>query len=423
MLDLHLLRHEPEHIIAGLKKRGVAYDHAQFEQLEEQRKTLQIKTEQLQNERNVLSKSIGHKKSKQEDVADLLKQVESVGRDLEQQQQTLKDVQDKIHNIVLTLPNVPHESVPVGDDENNNEELKVWGKPTVFDFDERDHVDLGEGLNAIDFKTASLISSSRFVILKGMMAKLSRALVQFMLDVHINEHGYTEVNVPYLVNEKSMLGTGQLPKFSEDLFHIEKYGFYLIPTAEVSVTNLVRDQIVPKLPLKYVCYSSCFRSEAGAYGKDTRGMLRQHQFEKVEMVQMVHADQSYQVLEELTHHAEVILQRLELPYRIVTLCTGDLGFSAAKTYDLEVWLPSQKKYFEISSCSNFEDFQARRLQARCRDPKHKKPQFLHTLNGSGLAVGRALVAIIENYQTKEGEVMIPTALQSYMGVDKIKLEE
>jgi len=417
MLDPHLLRSNLESVINGLSKRGYKLDTEVITELEAKRKQVQIKTQELQEERNVRSKEIGKVKSQGGDTETLLKQVGDLGDRLKDSEAELEQIQEELNFILMSTPNIPHASVPEGAAEADNKETRKWGRLPEFDFDPKDHVDLGEALGLIDFESATRITASRFVVMSGAIARLHRALIQFMLDIHTQEHGYTEVNVPYMVNAESMRGTGQLPKFEEDLFSIPQQGYYLIPTAEVPVTNLVRDQIIPseKMPLKYVCHTPCFRSEAGSYGKDTRGMIRQHQFEKVELVQLVKPQDSYQALEELTNHAEVILQRLELPYRVVELCSGDLGFSSAKTYDLEVWLPGQQKYREISSCSNFEDFQARRMKARWRNPETGKPELMHTLNGSGLAVGRTLVAVIENNQNRDGSVNVPEILHGYMG--------
>jgi seryl-tRNA synthetase len=377
----------------------------------------------LQAKRNATSKQIGQAKAKGEDVSAIMAEVASLGDELKAAESALEDIQARMNEILLTIPNLPHDSVPVGKSETDNVEVRRVGTPRNFDFPVRDHVDVGEGLNQLDFGAAAKISGARFSLMKGQLARLHRALAQFMLDQHTLQHGYTEVYVPYLVNPDSMRGTGQLPKFEADLFAVQKSEtekLYLIPTAEVPVTNMVRDEIVPleSLPLKFVAHTPCFRSEAGSYGRDTRGMIRQHQFDKVELVQIVHPEQSYAALEALTGHAEAILQKLELPYRVMALCSGDMGFSAAKTYDLEVWLPAQNAYREISSCSNFEAFQARRMQARFRNDKNK-PELAHTLNGSGLAVGRTLVAILENYQRADGGVDIPAALQPYMGGQKV----
>jgi len=416
MLDPHLLRNELKNILNALKKRGFSLDASSIEQLEKERKGLQVKTQELQQERNERSKAIGAAKAQSEDVQPLLDEVASLGDRLKASEDELGNVQNELNTILLGIPNIPHESVPAGNTEEDNKEIRRWGEPMNFAFEPKDHVELGERLGLLDFEAATRIASSRFVVMSGAIAKLHRALIQFMLDTHINEHGYIEVNVPYLVNSQSLVGTGQLPKFGDDLFHITEHGLYLIPTAEVPVTNLAQDQIFAdeELPKKYVCHTPCFRSEAGSYGKDTRGMIRHHQFEKVELVQLVRPAESYDVLEQLTKHAEVILQKLDLPYRVVSLCGGDLGFSAAKTYDLEVWLPAQQKYREISSCSNFEAFQARRMKARWRNPETGKPELLHTLNGSGLAIGRTLIAIMENFQNEDGTITIPAVLKEYM---------
>ncbi len=416
MLDPQLLRNNLDEVASALKKRNMELDITSIEELEEKRKAIQVKTEELQAQRNAKSKEIGQLKSKGKDAQSTMDEVAKIKQQLDESATELDDVQAKLNEIVSGIPNIPHTSVPEGNTEDDNEVVRKWSEPEAFDFEPKDHVDLGETLGLIDFETAAKITSSRFVVMKGEIARLHRALIQFMLDIHIKEHGYQEVNVPYLVNADSCRGTGQLPKFEEDLFHIREHGFYLVPTAEVPVTNIVRDEILnaDDLPMKFVCHTPCFRSEAGSYGQDTRGMIRQHQFEKVELVQLVRPDTSYDILEELTGHAEVILQKLELPYRVVTLCGGDIGFSSAKTYDIEVWLPGQNKYREISSCSNFEAFQARRMKARWRNPETDKPELLHTLNGSGLAVGRTLIAVMENYQDKDGSIAIPGVLQPYM---------
>ena len=418
MLDPKLLRTELADIATKLEIKGFALDQAQFAALESERKKGQVEAEKLQNERNVRSKAIGQAKSKGEDVEALLQEVAELGDKKTAADAKLSEIQIALSALSNGIPNVPHVSVPSGKDEDDNIEVLKWGEPKQFDFDVKDHVDLGEQRSQLDFEAGIKISGSRFTVMRGAVAKLHRALIQFMLDVHSNEHGYEEVYVPFLVSAESLHGTGQLPKFEEDLFKIQgEKELYLIPTAEVPVTNLVRDEILAAetMPLKMVCHTPCFRSEAGSYGRDTRGLIRQHQFEKVELVQIVKAEDSYQALEDLTGHAETVLQKLDLPYRKVILCGGDLGFSAAKTYDLEVWLPGQQKYREISSCSNFEDFQARRIQARWRRPDQKKPELVHTVNGSGLAVGRTLVAILENYQQADGRVHIPEALKPYMG--------
>ena len=416
MLDPQWIRNDLDQIAAALKKRNMNLDVAAIKALEEKRKALQVKTEQLRAERNAKSKEIGRLKVRGEAAQAVTDAVVEIKKRLEQGAAELDKVQAELDDILSGIPNIPHDSVPAGESEADNEETRRWGEPRRFDFRPRDHVELGENLALIDFETAARIASSRFVIMHGAIAGLHRALIQFMLDTHTREHGYREVNVPYLVNTESCRGTGQLPKFEQDLFHVKEHGFYLIPTAEVPVTNIARDQIISadELPRKYVCHSPCFRSEAGSYGQDTRGMIRHHQFEKVELVQLVKPQDSYRALEELTGQAEVILQKLALPYRVVTLCGADIGFAAAKTYDLEVWLPGQNKYREISSCSNFEAFQARRMKARWRNPETNRPELLHTLNGSGLAVGRALIAVMENYQDRDGNITIPAVLRPYM---------
>lgn len=416
MIDPRRLRQDIETIAAELKKRGYSLNTARFNELEEQRKALQIEVQELQSERNNTSKKIGQAKAKGEDTSAIMASVADLGKRLGEAEGKLNTISEALEEILLDMPNVPHSSVPVGKDENENVELKKWGEPTQFEFEPKDHVDLGDPLG-MDFEAAAKISGARFVVLKSNMARLHRALAQFMLDTHTAEHGYTEVNVPVVVNSRSLYGTAQLPKFSEDLFKLDdERDFYLIPTAEVPVTNLAQDAIFDEaeLPAQFVAHSNCFRSEAGSYGRDTRGMIRQHQFEKVELVHFVKPEDSYDALERLTRHAEIILEKLELPYRRVTLCTGDMGFAAAKTYDLEVWLPGQQKYREISSCSNCEDFQARRLKARFRNSETGKPELMHTLNGSGLAVGRTLVAVLENYQEADGRIRIPEVLKPYM---------
>jgi len=424
MLDPKFLRNEMQTVVAGLKRRGFEFDVANWETLEAERKKIQTQTQDLQAKRNAASKEIGKAKSKGEDVSGIMAQVASLGDELKQAESELDRLQQELTDIALGLPNIPHASVPDGINEEANVEVRRWGEPKTFNFEVKDHVDLGEGIGGLDFETAAKITGSRFAVINGPLARMHRALIQFMLDLHTSEHGYTETYVPYMVNRDSLRGTGQLPKFAEDLFAMEgEQGYFLIPTAEVPVTNIVRDTITDaaNMPRKFVAHTPCFRSEAGSYGKDTRGMIRQHQFEKVELVQIVHPEESYEALEQLTAHAETVLQRLELPYRVMALCAGDMGFSAAKTYDLEVWLPGQQAYREISSCSNFEDFQARRMQARWRNPDTGKPELVHTLNGSGLAVGRTLVAVMENYQNPDGSIDVPTALQSYMGgLERIK---
>jgi seryl-tRNA synthetase len=419
MLDPKLLRNELDDVAAALSRRKFELDKGAFEALEARRKDLQVRTQELQAERNARSKAIGQAKAKGEDIEPLKAAVADIGNQLAEVSAGLEAIQAELDEIIMGIPNLPDESVPAGDSEDDNVEIRRWGEPARFDFEPKDHVDLGAPNDWMDFEAAAKLTGSRFVVMRGAMARLHRALIQFMLDTHTQEHGYQEVYVPYLVNADSLRGTGQLPKFEADLFKVgsEEHPFYLIPTAEVPVTNLARDEILEDatLPLKMVAHTPCFRSEAGSYGKDTRGLIRQHQFEKVELVQMVRPQESWDALEALTGHAEAILQKLELPYRVVTLCTGDLGFSSAKTYDLEVWLPGQGKYREISSCSNFLDFQARRMKARWRNPETGKPELLHTLNGSGLAVGRTLVAILENYQEADGGIRIPEALKRYLG--------
>ena len=428
MLDPKLIRADLHAVAEQLKKRNFELDVGALESLEQKRKACQVDTENLQQERNTRSKSIGKAKAAGEDIQPLLDEVAGLGEKLDAAKQELGEIQQQIEGIIMGIPNLLHESVPVGKDEEDNVEIRRWGEPKTYGFEVKDHVDLGATRDAsgswLDFETASKLTGSRYVVMRGEMAKLHRALIQFMLDVHTNEHGYTEVYVPYIVNSDSLRGTGQLPKFEEDLFCVDKEaGHYLIPTAEVPVTNIARDEILEasQLPMKLTSHTPCFRSEAGSYGKDTRGMIRQHQFDKVEMVQMVTEEQAWDALEELTGHAETILQKLELPYRTVVLCSGDVGFSATKTYDLEVWLPGQQAYREISSCSCFGDFQARRMQARWRNPETGKPELLHTINGSGLAIGRTLVAVLENYQQEDGSIVIPEVLRPYMGgIDVLK---
>ena len=418
MLDPKIIRSDAQTIAEALKKKKFELDVDRLAELDSQRKILQTATEGLQNERNLRSKSIGKAKAAGEDVSEILSSMDSIKTDLEEKKEQLNLLQKELNDYLLTVPNVPSDSVPVGVDESDNQEISMWGTPKSFDFEVKDHTELGEALEqGLDFESATKITGSRFVVMTGRTAQLHRALIQFMLDTHTREHGYTEVNVPYLVNADSLLGTGQLPKFEEDLFKLRgDQEYYLIPTAEVPVTNLIRDKIVnaDSLPLKFTCHTPCFRSEAGSYGKDTRGMIRQHQFEKVELVQAIRPQDSEAALEELTGNAETILRLLELPYRKVVLCGGDTSFASAKTYDLEVWLPSQNCYREISSCSSFTDFQARRMQARWRNPETGKPELLHTVNGSGLAVGRTLVALLENGQQADGSVQIPKALHTYM---------
>ena len=449
MLDLQALRNDLDAVAARLATRGYSLDTTRFGQLESARKTIQTRTQELQAKRNATSKQIGMGKAKGEDVSAIMAEVVGLGDELKELETQLEHVKQNLQDFLSVIPNTPHVSVPVGKSEADNVEVRHIGSPLKFDFEVKDHVSVGQDVGGLDFETATKISGARFSLLKGPLARLHRALGQFMLDIHTDQHGYTEVYVPYLVNADSMRGTGQLPKFKEDLFRIahpfeeriaerflsdekvtaadmasgglnpsnyQNYSYYLIPTAEVPVTNMVRDSIVPleDLPLKFVAHTPCFRSEAGSYGRDTRGMIRQHQFDKVELVQIVHPEQSYDALEQLLAHAETILQKLVLPYRVMKLCTGDMGFSAAMTYDIEVWLPAQNAYREISSCSNFEAFQARRMQARFRN-EQGKPELLHTVNGSGLAVGRTLVAILENYQQADGSVAVPEVLRPYMG--------
>jgi seryl-tRNA synthetase len=429
MLENKLLRGNIDFVVEQLKRRNFTFDVDKFNKLEDQRKVIQVQTQELQNLRNTKSKAIGQAKASGETIEPLLEEVSNLGKKLDDAKTSLNNLQLKIDEIVMAIPNLPHSSVPKGTSESDNLELLKWGEPKKFEFEPKDHVDLGE-MHGVDFAAAAKISGARFVVMTGKIAKLQRALTHFMLDHHTEVNGYTETYVPYLVNADALTGTGQLPKFEADLFKTHLHGeegeakaLYLIPTAEVPVTNLVRDSIIKEsdLPLKFVAHTPCFRSEAGSYGRDTRGLIRQHQFEKVELVQISKPSDSYDVLEELTAHAEGILKLLELPYRKVTLCTGDLGFSSAKTYDLEVWLPGQSAYREISSCSCFEGFQARRMQLRWKNSDTKESEFLHTLNGSGLAVGRTLVAVIENYQNADGSITVPKVLQGYMsGLTKIK---
>ncbi|GAA6173390.1 serine--tRNA ligase [Colwellia sp. KU-HH00111] len=419
MLDAKELRTNLDHIATQLAKRGFTLDTQTLTALEEQRKAIQVKTQDLQNERNTRSKSIGQAKARGEDIAPLLASVSQLGAELDAAKEEQDQVLEKIETIASAIPNILHESVPEGADEDDNVEVKRWGTPRQFDFEIKDHVDLGFGVNkGLDFESGAKLAGTRFAVMRGHIAKLHRALAQFMLDMHTQEHGYQEMYVPYLVNAASLYGTGQLPKFGEDLFHTDLSGknFSLIPTSEVPLTNMYRDEIVDEadLPIKMTAHTPCFRSEAGSGGRDIRGLIRQHQFDKVEMVQLVKPENSFDALDELTRHAEAILEKLGLPYRTMALCSGDVGFSATKTFDLEVWLPAQNTYREISSCSNMGAFQARRMQARFRNSETNKPELLHTLNGSGLAVGRTLVAILENYQQADGSIDIPTALQPYM---------
>ncbi|WP_293007421.1 serine--tRNA ligase [Nitrosomonas sp.] len=432
MLEIQQLRTDLNNITQQLAKRGYTFPAEAFNALEAERKIIQTQTQELQAQRNIASKKIGQAKSKGEDTSAIMTEVAHLGDALKQAENQLEHIQHHLQKILLEVPNLPHISVPEGKDEAGNVRIRQWGEPRQFDFDIKDHVSIGEGLGLLDFETAAKLSGARFSLMKGGLARLHRALAQFMLDIHTLEHGYIETYVPYLVSRDSLRGTGQLPKFEQDLFAVTAGGeesssakntpeYHLIPTAEVPITNMVRDEIVPlqSLPLKYVSHTPCFRSEAGSYGRDTRGLIRQHQFDKVELVHIVHPDQSYEALEQLVGHAEKILQKLALPYRVMALCTGDMGFAAAKTYDIEVWLPAQNTYREISSCSNCEAFQSRRMQARFRN-ENGKPALLHTLNGSGLAVGRTLVAVLENYQNADGSITIPEVLRPYMnGLDQL----
>lgn len=424
MLAPKLLRNNLDSVAAGLKRRNFNLDTAAISVLEEKRKSLQIETQELQNARNIRSKSIGQAKAKGEDIQPLLAEVGQMGDQLKAHETALSELQDELETIIMGIPNLLDDSVPDGKDEEDNVELRKVGEPGHFDFKVKDHIDLGEPNGWLDFEAAAKLTGSRFTVMRGDMARMHRALIQFMLEVHTGEHGYQEVYLPYIVNADSLHGTGQLPKFEEDLFSVSgEHPYYLIPTAEVPLTNLARDEIfqADQLPLKMVAHTPCFRSEAGSYGKDVRGLIRQHQFEKVELVQLVRPEDSEAAHEALTAHAETILQKLQLPYRAITLCAGDTGFSATKTFDLEVWLPGQQQYREISSCSNFGDFQARRMKARWRNPETGKPELLHTVNGSGLAVGRTLVAVLENYQQADGSIVVPEVLRPFMGgIEKLE---
>ena len=420
MIDPKLLRTELDTVAEKLAKRGYELDKAFWQQVEEQRKSIQVKTEELQAKKNAGAKQIGLMKRNGENTDALMAEMATISSEMKQAEDALKALQEKIQAAALTIPNLPDDSVPAGKDENDNVEMRRWGEPRQFDFEVKDHSDLGEDLGLLDFEMAAKLTGSRFSVLKGQLAKLNRALIAFMLTTHTDKYGYTEMYVPYMVNADSLLGTGQLPKFEEDLFKLRgEKEYYLIPTSEVPLTNSVRDKILDPeaLPIKMTAHTPCFRSEAGSAGRDTRGLIRQHQFEKVEMVQIVHPETSMQALEDMTGQAEYILQQLGLPYRVIVLCGGDMGFGAVKTYDIEVWLPSQTTYREISSCSNCGDFQARRMQARVKDGK--KTELVHTLNGSGLAVGRTLLAIMENYQNADGTITVPEVLRPYMGVDVI----
>jgi seryl-tRNA synthetase len=418
MLDPKLVRSQTEEIARRLKVKHYDFDRATFDQLEERRRALQVKTENLQSEQNRRSKSIGKAKAAGEDIQPLLDEVEQLKEQKAAAEAELKGLQEELNGFLAAIPNVPDDVVQEGESEEDNVEIRKWGEPRSFSFEPKDHVELGEQLGGLDFETATRLAHSRFAVMRGPVARLHRALAQFMINLHTDEHGYTEAYLPYLVNADTLYGTGQLPKFGEDLFKMEGDNpLYLIPTAEVPATNLVSDSILnaDELPLKLVCHTPCFRSEAGSYGRDTRGMIRQHQFDKVELIHIVRPDQSDAALESLTGHAEKVLQLLELPYRVMDLCGGDIGFAAARTFDLEVWLPGQGKYREISSCSNTRDFQARRMHARWRNPETRKPEPVHTLNGSGLAVGRALIAVLENYQQEDGSILVPEVLRPYMG--------
>jgi seryl-tRNA synthetase len=422
MLDIQLFRTDLQGTAERLAGRGFQLDVAAFQALENERKTIQVKTQELQAKRNQSSKLIGQAKAKGEDASVILAEVANLGDELKAAEAQLESVQAKVQDLMLNVPNLPDASVPAGKSSDDNVEVRLWGTPRIFDFEAKDHVDVGTNLGGLDFETAAKLSGARFTLMRGKIARLHRAIAQFMLDTQTQDHGYVEHYTPYIVNSETLLGTGQLPKFKDDMFAVRKGGdadaddLYLISTSEISLTNTIRGEILPldQLPLKLTAHTPCFRSEAGSYGKDTRGMIRQHQFDKVEMVQIVHPEKSYAALEEMVGHAEAILQKLELPYRVMALCTGDMGFGAAKTYDLEVWLPAQNAYREISSCSNCEAFQARRMQARFRNAQGK-PELVHTLNGSGLAVGRTLVAVLENYQQADGSVTVPMVLRPYMG--------
>ena len=423
MLDIKLVRNEPEKIINGLAKRGITVSLDDFLQLDEKRRAILVEVEQLKNKRNTVSKEVGRLKAQKQDAAELIAEMQQVGDKIQQLDEEIRTIEEKLNQFLLLLPNIPHESVPVGKDETENKEIRKWGEPRQFDFEPKSHDEIGTQLGIMDFERAAKISGARFVVMKNWGARLERALINFMLDLHTKEHGYEEVFPPFLVNRAAMTGTGQLPKFEEDAFKSSPGDFFLIPTAEVPVTNLLRDEILSaeQLPIYYAAYTACFRAEAGSAGRDTRGIIRQHQFNKVELVKFAKPEESYSEHEKLVNNAEAVLQRLGLPYRVVLLCSGDQGFAAAKCYDLEVWLPSFNTYREISSCSNFEDFQARRANIKYRPAPGAKPEFVHTLNGSGVAVGRTVAAILENYQQPDGSVIIPEALRPYLGVDKISL--
>ncbi len=424
MIDIKLVRNEPEKVRAGMAKRRAQVPLDQFINLDEERRRKLTEVEQLKNKRNTVSREVGRLKAQGQDATGLIQEMQDVGGVIQELDQAIRVIEEQLNQILMVIPNIPHESVPVGKDETENQLIKTWGEPRKFNFQPRTHDEIGTGIGIMDFERAAKISGARFVVMSGWGAKLERALFNFMLDLHSGEHGYTEIFPPFLVNRASMTGTGQLPKFEEDMFKCAPGDFYLIPTAEVPVTNLHRDEILSleQLPIRYAAYTACFRAEAGSAGRDTKGIIRQHQFNKVELVKFTRPDESYQEHEKLVHDAEDVLQRLGLPYRIMLLCSGDQGFSAAKCYDLEVWLPSFNTYREISSCSNFEDFQARRANIRYRPAPGDKPEFVHTLNGSGVAVGRAVAAILENYQNEDGSVTVPEALRPYMGVEKMTVK-
>lgn len=421
MLDIKLVRNEPEKVRAGMAKRGAQVPLDQFINLDEERRRKLTEVEQLKNKRNTVSKEVGRLKAQGQDATELIQEMQDVGGKIQELDQGIRVIEEQLNQILMVIPNIPHDSVPVGKDETENQLIRTWGEPRKFDFQPKTHDEIGTGIGLMDFERAAKISGARFVVMSGWGAKLERALFNFMLDLHTGEHGYTEIFPPFLVNRASMTGTGQLPKFEEDMFKCTPGDLYLIPTAEVPVTNLHRDEILnlEQLPIKYAAYTACFRAEAGSAGRDTKGIIRQHQFNKVELVKFTKPEESYQEHEKLVHDAEDVLQRLGLPYRVMLLCSGDQGFSAAKCYDLEVWLPSFNTYREISSCSNFEDFQARRANIRYRPAPGAKPEFVHTLNGSGVAVGRTVAAILENYQNEDGSVTVPEALRPYMGVEKL----
>ncbi len=424
MIDIKMVRNEPEKVRAGMAKRRAQVPLDQFINLDEERRRKLTEVEQLKNKRNTVSREVGRLKAQGQDATGLIQEMQDVGGVIQELDQAIRVIEEQLNQILMVIPNIPHESVPVGKDETENQLIKTWGEPRKFNFQPRTHDEIGTGIGIMDFERAAKISGARFVVMSGWGAKLERALFNFMLDLHSGEHGYTEIFPPFLVNRASMTGTGQLPKFEEDMFKCAPGDFYLIPTAEVPVTNLHRDEILSleQLPIRYAAYTACFRAEAGSAGRDTKGIIRQHQFNKVELVKFTRPDESYQEHEKLVHDAEDVLQRLGLPYRIMLLCSGDQGFSAAKCYDLEVWLPSFNTYREISSCSNFEDFQARRANIRYRPAPGDKPEFVHTLNGSGVAVGRAVAAILENYQNEDGSVIVPEALRPYMGVEKMTVK-